>query len=379
MKDEIKLSLLNKYQRNALTEPEAAIFFAWYHQAEAVELHRLLPLTDNPPLYEAASPIFLEAMERKLSQSGKVKRLFPRAWMVAAATVLITAGALYWMLSPGPEELPTNVISQQVPDVAPGKNGAVLTLSDGRRILLDSLGNGQVANEAGAQVYMNNGSLAYDANKAEAVAMNTISTPAARQFKLVLPDQSVVWLNAGSSLTYPTAFNGKDRSVSMTGEAYFEVAKDAAKPFRVSINNKAAVEVLGTHFNINAYNNEPAIRTTLLEGSIKANAGKNEAVLKPGEQAIMNDQIDVSRNVNTSQVVAWKNGVFNFDQVQMEDAMRQLARWYDVEVIYEAGVSNRTFYGEIGRNLSLSQVLEGLKLSGINCRIEDGKRLIVLP
>jgi len=395
MNDAIKLSLLNKYQRNELTEPEAAIFFSWYHQADAEEIHRLLALTNEPPLYEEASPAFLEVMEQKLAQSIAIKRSLPRRWLMtaAAALLLITAGSLYLLLQKKSGEQPVTVPVAKAPDIAPGSNGAILTLSDGRHIVLDSMGNGHVIEDKGARINIKNGSLTYEPVNAPGTVYNTISTPVARQFKLVLPDQSVVWLNAGSSIKYPTAFTGNTREVEMTGEAYFEVAKNAAKPFKVKVNKQLDVEVLGTHFNVNAYDDEDAIRTTLLEGSVKvvkretAN-GKRErpnefsAVLKPGEQAELSrahSPLTIHHSPNVSQVIAWKNGIFNFDGLETKEVMRQLARWYDVQVVYEPGVTSHKFYGEIGRNLSLAQVLEGLKLSGVNCRIEEGKKLIVLP
>lgn len=383
MNDAIKLSLLNKYQRNELTEPEAAIFFAWYHKAEAEEIHRLLALTNDPPLYEEASPAFLEAMEQKLAQSTPVKRLLPRRWLMtaAAALVLLTAGSLYLLLQKKAGEQSVTVPVAKALDIAPGSNGAMLTLSDGRHIVLDSMGNGQVIEDQGARINIEKGSLSYEATHAPGTVYNTISTPVARQFKLVLPDQSVVWLNAGSSIKYPTAFTGKTREVEMTGEAYFEVAKDAKKPFRVRVNNQLNVEVLGTHFNVNAYEDEEAIKTTLLEGLVKVSSKQSE-LLKPGEQAELsraNSQLTTHNSPNVNQVVAWKNGIFNFDGLETKEVMRQLARWYDVQVVYEPGVTSHKFYGEIGRNLNLAQVLEGLKLSGVNCRIEEGKKLRVLP
>jgi ferric-dicitrate binding protein FerR (iron transport regulator) len=376
------------------------LFFAWYHQADAGELHRLFALTNDPPRYEEASPAFLETLERKLMQNAPVKRLFPRRWLLAtaAAVVLVTAGSLYLLFQNNPAIKPVTVATTNALDIAPGRNGAVLTLSDGSNILLDSVGNSHVIEEKGSRINIENGSLSYDATNASDVVYNTISTPVARQFKLVLPDQSVVWLNAGSSIKYPTVFTGKTRVVEMTGEAYFEVAtlrlrSGLKMPFRVKVNNQAEVEVLGTHFNVNAYGDEETIKTTLLEGKVRVvnesgskkdevGGKKNEVMLKPGEQAVLsrtNSPLTIDHSPNLSQVVAWKNGIFNFDRLETKEVMRQLARWYDVEVVYEPGVTSRTFYGDIGRNLSLAQVLEGLKLSGVNCSIEKGKKLVVLP
>lgn len=375
MNDEQKLTLINKYRSGQLLEHEAPAFFAWYRQVDTEELHRLLQLGELPPAYEEASQQFLQQLSERLKDEPKVRRMQPRTWWAAAAAVLLLAGSVY-LLRPTPKQ--DVVVTAPAVDVAPGKNGAVLTLAGGEQIVLDSLGNGVVASQNGTSISINNGALAYDAVNASGSTLNTISTPPARQFRLTLPDGSKVWLNASSAITYPTAFAGKNRTVEVDGEAYFEVAKDAAKPFRVKMKD-AEVEVLGTHFNINAYKNEPGIKATLLEGRIRAGKGTDNVLLQPGQQAEITNGVTVNGTVNVTQVVAWKEGTFNFDQLGVEEVMRQLARWYDVEVVYEKGIPDNKFYGEIGRNLNLSQVLEGLKASGLHFRLENEKRLVVLP
>ncbi|UYQ94133.1 FecR domain-containing protein [Chitinophaga horti] len=374
MTDQTKLSLINKYKAGQLTEEEEASFFAWYREVTLDELHQLLQMGDQPPAYQEASPEFLAAMQQRLQEPAKVRKLQPRLWWAAAA-VLLVAGSVYLLR---PATKPVDVVVTASADVAPGKNGAVLTLANGQQVSLDSLADGVVANQQGTNVVMQNGSLHYHADEASGSAYNTISTPPARQFRLTLPDGSLVWLNAKSSIRYPTAFTGANRTVEVNGEAYFEVAKNAARPFRVQLKN-ATVEVLGTHFNLNAYDDEPSVRATLLEGSIRAVKGTEGVVLQPGQQADIETSIRVKENINTNQVVAWKDGTFNFDQLGVEEVMRQLSRWYDIEIVYEKGVPVNKFYGEIGRNLNLSQVLDGLKASGVNFRIEENKRLIVLP
>jgi len=193
-----------------------------------------------------------------------------------------------------------------------------------------------------------------------------------------LPDGTQVWLDAASSITYPTVFSGKDRKVSITGQAYFEVVKDKSKPFHVSVNNMD-VEVLGTHFNINAYSDEASINTTLLEGSVKINAGNaNTIVLRSGQQAQVGNQLKVVENANPEQVMAWKNGLFNFEGADIKTVLRQLGRWYDVEIVYKGEIPYRKFGGEVSRQLTLAQVLRLLQKVGISYTIE-GKKLIVLP
>nr|WP_255723990.1 FecR family protein [Terrimonas ginsenosidimutans] len=269
-------------------------------------------------------------------------------------------------------------------DIAPGHEGAVLTLADGRKILLDSLGNGIIASSEGAEVKLSDGQLIYDnvSDNATASYYNTISTPKGRFFQIVLPDQTKVWLNAASSLRYPTAFAANERRVEIDGEAYFEVAKNPAAPFIVKVNDETTVRVLGTHFNINAYTNEEEIRTTLLEGSVQVSGKSNLATIKPGQQAKISRNSDntvrIAESVNIDKVMAWKNGSFNFEDATLEEVMHQLERWYDIDVVYEQGVPKIEFVGKMGRDLSLKSVLRGLELSKVRFKLE-GRKLLVLP
>ena len=201
----------------------------------------------------------------------------------------------------------------------------------------------------------------------ETISYNKMSTPRGGQYQLTLPDGSVIWLNAESSITYPTVFSGNERKVSITGEVYFEVVKDKSKPFKV-IAGDQQIEVLGTHFNINAYKDEDHVKTSLLEGSVKV----NQQILKPGE-AFQNGKVNAT---NVAQDIAWKNGIFNFNNQSLAQVMRQLARWYNLEVVYPEGVPRKEYGGEMGRNLTLSQVLKGLENSGIYFELE-GRKLLV--
>ena len=268
-------------------------------------------------------------------------------------------------------------------DVLPGGNRAVLTLSDGSIIILDSSSNGTLAQQGNTKIIkLDDGQLAYNSgstNQGE-VLYNTISTPRGGQYQLTLPDGSKVWLNAASSLRFPAAFTGKERNVELTGEGYFEVAKNAKMPFRVKVN-EMMVEVLGTHFNINAYNDEKIIRTTLLEGSVKINASNTTVTLKPDQQAFLADNASsfMVTQVNTADVVAWKNGFFSVHDADIKTVMRQLARWYDVEVTYQGENNSYSFTGKIDRNLTLQQVLNGLSNSRVHFRIEEGNHIVITP
>jgi hypothetical protein len=274
-------------------------------------------------------------------------------------------------------------------DIAPGKNGAVLTLADGTQVVLDSLHNGVIANQKGGQVLLKEGKLAYEPDGSGEVAYNTMTTPKGRQFQVTLPDGTKVWLNAASAVTYPTVFTGKERVVKVTGEVYFEVTKNVKMPFRVNVNNKAEIEVLGTHFNVNGYADESKISTTLLEGSVRVtvnSAIRPVVTLKPGQQAQITNGISqaegtgikVIENADSEKILAWKNGLFNFNGASLQEVMRQLKRWYDIDVVYEKGIPNITFWGEITRGVSLNDLLIGLEKTGVHFRME-GRKLVVMP
>jgi transmembrane sensor len=335
-------------------------------------------------------------------------RVLTRTWRrIAAAAIVIAIGTVVFMAvdrSASPGKAP-GVAKTTVNDVLPGGNRATLQLANGQTIILDSAANGSLAIQGNATIVkLADGQIVYtvDGKPATDVMYNTMSTPPGGQFKLTLPDGTNVWLNAASSITYPTAFIGKEREVSITGEVYFEVTKNRSKPFHVKVN-AMDVEVLGTHFNINAYADEAAVKTTLLEGSVKVRqsatgpAQKQEqpaknteraVVLKPGQQAVMaavnsrftvdDSRLTIDRSPDIEQVMAWKNGLFNFNRVSLQEVMKQIARWYDVEIVYQGKIKPKQFGGEIQRDLNLSEVLEGLSKTGIHFKIE-GRKLIVLP
>jgi transmembrane sensor len=252
------------------------------------------------------------------------------------------------------------------------------------------MGNGVVANQSGSSVTLNDGKLEYEKSGVGSlepgVKYNTLTTPRGRQFQLVLPDGSKVWLNAASSITYPTVFAANERKVKIIGEVYFEVFKDQSKTFVVDVDGKQTVEVLGTHFNINSYTDEDAIRTTLLEGKVKVSATGSRLptidsrLLSPGQQAsLQHDQLTTSNNVDLDQTMAWKNGTFSFRDADLPAVMRQLARWYNVDVEYRGAIPKDRFDGDIGNTLTLDQVLKGLAKTRIHYQIEQGNKLIILP
>ena len=320
-------------------------------------------------------------------------------WRPAAAAIFIlVSGSIVYIYStfssPGKiVKIPGN---NMLHDRAPGGNKAILTLSDGSTIVLDSAHNGALTQQGNTKVVkLDSGQLAYRSGtggpQGTGVQYNTIATPRGGQYQVVLPDGTKVWLNAASSLKFPTAFARNERSVDLAGEAYFEVAKNAGAPFKVHIiTHQAAepgqgspggeVEVLGTHFNVNAYDDEAAIKTTLLEGSVRVSKGREHGLLQPGQQAQLNRKGDLHLvlDANTEEAIAWKNGYFQFEEADVRTVMRQLARWYDVEVSYEGPAPERQFGGQMPRGVNLSEVLRILQESNVHFRIE-GKKLVVTP
>ncbi|MGN6265345.1 MAG: FecR family protein [Ginsengibacter sp.] len=315
--------------------------------------------------------------------SAKRKLRWTIRYAAAVIILCMLSVSAYFLFNPRQEDQisKTASIHKEKNDVSPGRNTAMLTLANGTTINLDSAANGALTTQGNAKILNLNGLLSYNTvgNKSSEVVYNTISTPRGGQYQLMLADGSKVWLNAASSLRFPASFVGKERKVELMGEAYFEVAKNATMPFKVKVHGME-VEVLGTHFNINSYDNESMVRTTLLEGSIKINKDDKSSLLKPGQQAQMNEagEIKIINNVDVEEAIAWKEGKFQFDKADIHAIMRQLARWYDVEVEYKGNVSSH-FGGTISRDVNLSQVLNMLHLTGeVNFKIE-GKKVVVMP
>ena len=258
-------------------------------------------------------------------------------------------------------------------------------MANGSQIVLDDAAHGKVAEQGNAEIIKDaNGHLVYKGTgkPADEVLYNTVNTPRGGQYKLILPDGSGVWLNAVSSIKYPTAFTGSERVVEITGETYFEVTPDAKKPFRVMVNgrNPSEIQVLGTHFNVNAYSDEPATRTTLLEGSVKVIKGTASSIIKPGQQTELNDtgKIKVINNANLTEALAWKDGRFEFNDADLKTILRQVMRWYNVEVEYQGAITERYFTATISRNKTLSGLLAILKQSNVDLMLE-GNKLTVRP
>jgi transmembrane sensor len=388
--------LLDDYRNGKMNAEQRAAFEQLLHSMEseqALQQHLNESLVQVEPVAaeETQQYLYERIKENYIKEkpAGRI-RFLRNPWLRYAAAVIIIAGfAVYFGKNEPKKETSTAAVSKQVrTDVEPGRAGATLTLADGRQLVLDSLGNGIIATQNGAKVVLSNGALSYDqnGNASADIIYNTMHTPKGRQFQLVLPDGTKVWLNAASSIKYPTQFIGNERRVEVTGEAYFEVVKNAQLPFIVGIPQGSEVKVLGTHFNINAYDDEDAIKTTLLEGSIRignrqsAMEAERAVVLKPGEQAVLSrahPPLTIHHSPNLEQVLAWKNGLFNFNGYDIKAVMREIGRWYDLDIVYEAEPEPEEVMGELQRNLTLSQVMKILQKIHVKYRIE-GRQLIVI-
>jgi ferric-dicitrate binding protein FerR (iron transport regulator) len=342
----------------------------------------------------------LALIHEKIKPAGRVTAMNLWKRVTAAAAVIIIIAGAFFLFNQLPKK-DQQLTGDQPPaaDITPGGNKAVLTLSDNTVVILDNAQNGTLSQQGNTKVLkVDDGQLVYNTTgETKELLYNTISTPRGGQYQMTLSDGSKVWLNAASSIKFPVAFSGNERKVEITGEAYFEVAPLSLKggqgkaPFIVNVAGKQEVEVLGTHFNINSYPDEASINTTLLEGKVKVTPvlnsqltpdsyrDDNSQLLFPGQQSQLNTngQISLNKNPNVEQVMAWKNGIFNFDNADLNMVLRQLSRWYDVDIVFEGPVPQRIFEGEMQRDLKLSQVLRILEKNNVHFRIE-GKKLIIL-
>ncbi|WP_161603042.1 FecR family protein [Pedobacter arcticus] len=292
-------------------------------------------------------------------------RMFNLNWAKYAAVLVvgIFCFGLYFY-----KKAQNNLLVLQTQHIAPGGNKATLTLGNGKKIILDTIANGVLVKQGNISISKTtNGQLVYNVigDEKEPATLNTIETPNGGQYQVNLPDGTKVWLNAGTKLSFPTFFVGNERKVELKGEAYFEVAKNAKKPFKVKMSNQAEVVVLGTHFNISAYEEEKEINTTLLEGSVVVKIGQKTAKISPGQQALVNKSdknIELVDDVNVNQVVAWKNGFFSTEGISLHELMKQVEKWYDVRVIYQDDVQV-DFVARLPRNITLLELINLLELT----------------
>lgn len=377
----------------ALLEDEAAHSLVLDVLATYMETNNQMPQPNTEVNLEAIFENIMWADKPHKTVAMPARRM--QWWKYAAAILLIATSAvwLWTMVSKPGNPAPAEGMVSHSMEIAPGKEGAILQLEDGTQIVLDSIGQGVVKATEGLEVKIEDGILVY-AVKASALSdkgkYHTMITPKGRQFKLELPDGSKVWLNASSSIRFPTVFDTDKREVTITGELYFDVAtlyRDGDKknkvPFTVMMPHNNRIDVVGTQFNVNAYADEKSITTTLVSGKVQVQHGASRVLLQPGKQAIIKNTTVPDNSTpmvvpaDIAQVVAWKEGLFDFENASLEEVMRQLERWYDIEVQYENGIPPFEFVGRIGRDLSLATVLRGLELSKVRFRMEGDRKLIV--
>jgi ferric-dicitrate binding protein FerR (iron transport regulator) len=405
-KDRI-IYLLKQYANDEASREEVEEMFEWMRLAGSEEALRSMIaeewLEEGNTVSGEGDWEKIWAVVRAGTVEGRRSRLFSivRAGVAAALVLMLGGGVVYWIAGKKRSAVQMTgpvVNSRYKDDIAPGGNKALLTLANGSTIVLDSAHDGTLAQQGTTKIIkLDGGALAYRAaadskgqTTEQAIGQtgyNTIATPRGGQYRIILPDGSKVWLNAASSLRFPAAFTGSERTVELTGEAYFEIAKNAEKPFHVKVPSGGTggenmdVEVLGTSFNVMAYTNEEKIHTTLLEGKVRVKQGSLAENLLPGRQAIV-DQSTHAMEVadgNIEQAVAWKDGLFRFRETDIRELMRQVERWYDVDVVYRTDRGDQDFTGVVSRSKNVSTLLQMLELTGtVHFKIE-GKRIIVLP
>jgi ferric-dicitrate binding protein FerR (iron transport regulator) len=386
MTKEQAIILLQRYREGLCSEEEKEAIECWYALLEA---NGEWKWTDGEEALFGEELFEQISMEIAEDREDKAIKMSKRVswWKVAAAVLLLGATTFTWILLRHDNEKKQRVervaAAKDSNDALPGKTGAILTLSNGQKILLDTAADGTILVQGRSKILNNNGTLRYDDNNnSGVVAYNSIATPKGRQYKLVLSDGTKVWLNAASSLYYPVYFANEARKVEVSGEAYFEVAekknvKGKKIPFVVEIKrgsgSPAEVQVLGTHFNINAYDDEPDTKVTLLEGAVSVHTAFAKPVtIFPGQQARVDNKIEVNKEVDLEFVMAWRNGVFNFRNADVKAVMRQAERWYDIKVDYPQGVPRDTLNGGISRDVKLSEFLDIIRYSDIRATIRDG-------
>lgn len=399
--------LFRRYLDNSCTPEEIRSLFQYFGNEEnEVELRRLirqqleakadLDISHQKSKENLLNDVFLKIKEA-INKDEKVNhsRVIPfyrNKWFRASAAavfVFLLSGTAFLLLR---QDKSANIAVHENEihepgDIVPGKNNATLTLDDGTTILLDSAANGTLAQQGNTDVLKINGQIAYQKKDGKALntkpVYNTVTTANGNQYQLVLTDGTKVWLNAASSIRFPASFMGNERKVEITGEVYFEVAKNAKKPFKVIVKNQTGpaeeIEVLGTHFNVNAYSEEPDIKTTLLEGSVKIKHEDVVQMLTPGQQAkLTSNGISLNNDVDLQQVMAWKNGYFLFNSTDLYTLMRQVARWYNVEVEFEGKISGDSFSGKISRDVPLSQFMKVLELNDVHVK-REGRKVVIIP
>ncbi len=373
------IEILTKYQNATCSDEELKLLDEWYDQLK-ISNQTISNQTINDNDVVIFTDSMLKEFREKVGQGVKIIPFYrqPIFRMFAAASVLfvIFFGTYFYLTQPSSKTLANqSIVKKDV--IAPSSSKATITLANGQIVELDAIGSGTLVASQGAVNVMKteDGQIVYRGTSKE-IAYNTLYNPrGSKVISLRLNDGTIVWLNSQSSIRYPVAFVGEDRQVEITGEAYFEVAKNLSKKFIVA-SNGLNIEVLGTHFNVNSYNDNKNIKVTLLEGSVKIIKGGGAYILKPGQQAQVANEIQVFNGANIESVMAWKNGFFSFSGTSVEELMNIIGRWYNIEIVFNKSIPNRQFGGQIATSANLSQVVKVLNESELKCAILDGKLVI---
>lgn len=376
MEKNIFLKLVDNYLAGTATPAEQRLLEEYYKRLETSGKIEL-PAQQEEALKAAMFAKIRSRMEPVTIPVISMKRkIFVRIAAIAASILLLAAGYRLFIYSPvQKDKLAAQPVQPSSTDISPGKDAAILTLDNGKQILLDRA-TGTISKEEGATIVNEKGTVTYSSTAEREIAWHTISTARGNQYQLVLADGSKLYLNSASSLRFPSSFTGSAREVElMSGEVYFDIAKDATKPFYVK-TSEMMIEVTGTHFNISAYADEGPVATTLIEGKVSVNHGTQAVNIKPGQQAVFNSNKFLITRPDINKVIAWRTGFFDFDNMELPAIMRQVSRWYDVDIVYEGKITKDKFGGRISRLLPLSQVLKLLEASDVKFQLE-GKRLIV--
>lgn len=377
------MELSEKWMNGTITAEERERLIGWLESYNDTELV-LDP--GQARVFQQLRKGMPEDIRRAIGVGAVVRRMSWRRAAVAAAVLVLVAGGGYFALrEPKAGGAVANVVRRMpAEDVLPGSDRAVLELADGSQVVLDSTGKKSIGRQGGVEVEKKGADgLKYTGSEmAASVVYNRLTTPKGGQYRLELQDGTVVWLNAGSSIRYPTAFTGNERRVEIRGEAYLQVAQNAQQPFRVSVEGAAGgnqeIEVLGTEFNVNGYADEPDARTTLVSGGVRVRSGSGDVVLKPLQQAVVSAKgIQEQEVADLAQVIAWRSGFFSFEDSDVPAILRQIARWYDVDVIYKGKMPAERFTGRFSRNTSLAGVLKILNISGVRLEAEN-KTIVVI-
>jgi transmembrane sensor len=374
--------LIEKYKLGICTPEEKQIIETWFHHLGENEI------SDFTEDELVASRERLHTNMLELTRSSNPVLVWKRYLSAAAILIFVSFSTFFFLKEQ--TSIVTKDPGNAINEIRPGNNKAVLTLADGKKITLNDFGNGEIAEQQGIKVIKSaDGQLIYTLSNpkdfSNSTLYNTIETPMGGQYQVNLPDGSRAWLNSGSYLRYPIKFSGKERKIEISGEVYFEVAKMEGIPFKVQAGEQT-IEVLGTHFNVMAYTDEASINTTLVEGSVKVTNGKKSTIIIPGQQSrLKNGEFEVL-SVDIDEAIAWKNGFFVFKNENLESMMRKISRWYDVEVVYQGNIVDKSFGGKISRSRNISEVLKILESTGsVHFEVIPGssesneRRVIVMP